>query len=313
MINEEMMRFYHECEEAILSDLPEEFEGMTFELKEFPKNNIVRTGIIAKNCDGNVAPTVYIDQIFEKYQRNGDMQEAITTITDLILEGYKNMPLVEVDNISQTNDIIPCLINTKTNQDMLSKVPHIELHDLSIYFRGVVSVDDKGFATFIINNDIARIRGLDANDLLEIANAYVEKNMEYKASGIMELLFDSPPEEEELMYVITNDKKMFGASAMLNAPLLESVMDEKFHTDKLMIIPSSIHECIVVDGNSSDARQIQEIVTEVNSTQVAPEEVLSASVYSYKKEEGLQVAVQKDLTEKEISNDKEMKSPVMDM
>ena len=115
------------------------------------------------------------------------------------------------------------------------------------------------------------------------------------------------------MYVITNDKKMFGASAMLNAPLLESVMDEKFHTDKLMIIPSSIHECIVVDGNSSDARQIQEIVTEVNSTQVAPEEVLSASVYSYKKEEGLQVAVQKDLTEKEISNDKEMKSPVMDM
>ena len=49
----------------------------------------------------------------------------------------------------------------------------------------------------------------------------------------------------------------------------------------LFVLPSSINEMIVVTDTGQDPENLLSIVREVNRTQVAPEEVLSDSVYYY--------------------------------
>ena len=84
------------------------------------------------------------------------------------------------------------------------------------------------------------------------------------------------------MYVITNHIKHKGASAILNKKMLKE-FGEKFHSDKVIVLPSSIHECILMPGtmikNEYDLPYLTEMVSEVNCMEVAPHEQLSDRAY----------------------------------
>ena len=86
------------------------------------------------------------------------------------------------------------------------------------------------------------------------------------------------------MHVLTNQSKLFGAAAILYPQVLWAVS----HTlqDDLYILPSSIHECIIVPMSVKCSRkELQEIVKEINETQVPKAEILSNHVFIYRKEE----------------------------
>jgi hypothetical protein len=85
------------------------------------------------------------------------------------------------------------------------------------------------------------------------------------------------------MYVISNMKGINGASCLLYPNILKDLAEE-LGTD-LFILPSSIHEIIVVKGKASmDKNTFREMVLDVNRTQVPDEDVLSDNVYFYSRE-----------------------------
>ena len=52
------------------------------------------------------------------------------------------------------------------------------------------------------------------------------------------------------------------------------------------ILPSSIHEVLLLpDTGREDSKGLKKVISEVNRTQVAPEEVLSDTLYRYDREE----------------------------
>ena len=58
-------------------------------------------------------------------------------------------------------------------------------------------------------------------------------------------------------------------------------MKEK-QAEKVAILPSSIHEVLLIPWDSSeDIGYLRDMVTEINTTQVQLEEVLSNNVYIY--------------------------------
>ena len=57
--------------------------------------------------------------------------------------------------------------------------------------------------------------------------------------------------------------------------------------DDLYIMPSSIHELICIPAAGVNPGDLRTIVREINSTQVAVEDVLSNNVYLYRKETGV--------------------------
>ena len=82
------------------------------------------------------------------------------------------------------------------------------------------------------------------------------------------------------MYVLTNKEKIFGASVLLYSEKLQELAEK---TGKnLLILPSSVHEVLLMpDEEDREYGFYRQMVEEVNTTQVDPEEVLSYSLYCY--------------------------------
>ena len=82
------------------------------------------------------------------------------------------------------------------------------------------------------------------------------------------------------MYVYSNQSKVNGAVYMLDKESMSAVADKI--GESFAILPSSIHEVIVLPVNEDMDRQtLEAMVQDVNAGQVAPEERLSDHVYMY--------------------------------
>ena len=85
------------------------------------------------------------------------------------------------------------------------------------------------------------------------------------------------------MYVLSNQQKLFGAACMLYPGVLKEFA-KKLQND-FFILPSSVHEIILVPAEKgTDKDTLREIVTDINRTQVAEDEVLADSVYYYNRD-----------------------------
>lgn len=85
------------------------------------------------------------------------------------------------------------------------------------------------------------------------------------------------------MYVLTNQCKYRGASAILNKDVLKKFCNA-FRTKKLIVISSSIHEWILIPGSMLDEYEgslddLTDMVREVNCTEVLPQEQLADRAY----------------------------------
>ena len=93
------------------------------------------------------------------------------------------------------------------------------------------------------------------------------------------------------MYVLTNSLRNLGASCILYPHVLDmagEIIGEDFY-----VLPSSIHEVILVpESNAMEQMEMDEMVTEINATQVAEEEILSNHAYFYERETGLLILQQ---------------------
>ena len=77
------------------------------------------------------------------------------------------------------------------------------------------------------------------------------------------------------MYVVTNKERWYGAAAILKAKnKLREIFPEGY-----IIIPSSIHEVIIVPGSEADIDAVSDMVRAVNSSTVEPWEVLGHRAY----------------------------------
>ena len=90
-------------------------------------------------------------------------------------------------------------------------------------------------------------------------------------------------EDEVMMYVITNEQGINGATVMLYQEEFQQLAAKL--GGKLYILPSSIHELILIPFEEDvDEVKLAQLVQEVNQNQVPLEEVLSNHIYLYDSE-----------------------------
>ena len=77
----------------------------------------------------------------------------------------------------------------------------------------------------------------------------------------------------------TNDTKVNGASEILRDDIRQEIADK---IGDFFVLPSSIHETLIIPKSAGmDRKELEQMVQEVNQTQVLPEERLSDHVYEY--------------------------------
>lgn len=246
------------------------------------------------------SPSMYINIMYEHYKECEDLQEVLRTAADTMVHGFKEAPQVALglDFDTAKDNIIMVLVNTEQNKGLLENTPHREFQDLSVIYRWVVGKDAEGIQSSIVNNGMAEKLGMNEEALYQAAVVNTKhlfpptiKSMNdvvrdmFMADGmsgeIADMMIGEMP-EEQIMWVISNDRGIGGAASMLYEEGLHNLA-EKLETD-LYIMPSSIHEVIAVSTNMGDPNELARMVAEVNMDQVSLDERLSNQVYHYDKD-----------------------------
>lgn len=275
--------------ERFMDYMPEEYKDAELDIRTVNKvNNKVLDGIYLKVPGLNYSPTLYINDMYNHYILCNDLDEVLKQATECMEQGFKTSPVTTpVDFSTAKDNVIFQLINTKQNKEFLSEVPHRDFLDLSIIYRVVVDISEKGVSSAIINNSLATNFG-NEQELFDMAMENTKRLLPPSVKSLgdvfnsLSLCDDDTDDPFQILqghYVISNSMGVNGAATILYDDVLSSIADNL--DSNLYILPSSIHDVIVLPTAFGIPNSLRQMVHEVNTNAVVPEEVLSNEVYHY--------------------------------
>lgn len=268
--------------------------GMTACIRSATKNNgKKRIGIMISEEGSNISPTIYLEEYFEQFQKHKSIDAVVKNILRLYeevrVEHTWEMSMLQ--NFSKTRQkIVYKLIGEEENKELLKTIPHVRYLDLAIVFYILLDISESGTAVILITNDIMKRWNIEKEMLYSIAHQNTKKllpaEFQTMRSVMAELLGkESVAEEgEDSMYILTNDLRSFGAACILYDEVLEHI--GKQLGENYYVLPSSVHEVIIVPESKSPNRvELEEMIEEINDTQVEEEEILSYRAYYFSRKE----------------------------
>lgn len=202
------------------------------------------------------------------------------------------------------NNIIIRLI-TKKEFDRLTKqleatkdeFPYRKWNDLYLIYRSILPNQSEDLVTtMLISNFIMKRLKFTEEELFQFA-----KTNTAKRTGIIVKPLSNPfsdifnfcnemsaktdiwnfSDDTNDSTILSNKNFMNGAALILCDEVMDKVV-EHYKVNVLYILPSSIHEVIIIpDSDSVDVEYLKDMVYEINRSTVAPEERLSDHVYKY--------------------------------
>ena len=284
---------YGELVEKLQEKLGPEY---TVEAAVVEKVNGNKDAITIKKHGENVAPTLYPDNFMSQDQAAG-VDELADVIFSKIQEVYDNMPEFNLNltHESAEEHLYPQVISAEANEEMLQHVPHRMItDDLAVIARYRVGED----GSFVVKDGHLDAMEMTDEEVLEtaISNLDVRK---YDAKDIKDVMSEMMGADSEMMglfpptrpefYVLTNEEKINGAAALASDEILQQSMSTIYrdypNSHGFYVIPSSLHEVLLIPEEKvmtkEDEENLENMLREVNQTQVAPEDVLSNNVYHY--------------------------------
>ena len=308
--------FKNEVVGKIREFLPESFASAEVSLQVVTKNNNLKlTGLTIHSVESNIAPTIYLDKFYERY-KDGEqsLDEILAEIARLRMECdcKADFETEFVTNFERCKELImPRLINKNENLTMLENIVHTDIEDLSIIYTITMNdFEEEGTASITIRKEIFKNWKITKEELHNVAmnnlrmskpdfqpmsniiksimrKNFIEKNMDEEE---LESVLDNMVPIDNDLFVLTNENKIYGAAEVLDSEFMDSILN-RLDTDKFYILPSSVHEVIIVSPRiAMDVEVLRDMVNSVNTTEVSPDEVLSNNVYVYTRENGLKIA-----------------------
>lgn len=304
--------FKEEIKERVFHILSQTGEVERIELDSVLKNNNQNLDVLRIFCNGShITPNIYLNDYFRDYQDG----ETLDDIAQQIVFTYqKNKDInFEIPNFSDfsclKNSIFPKIINYEQNKEFLKDKPYTLVQDMAVIYQIKIYEDN----VHTKSNDIGVV--IISNKLVDIwqkESQYLDISKTLHSISLENMKEQNPPniksmievfvkdfgltldeiakqygmdidklQSEPQQYVLTNQNKINGATVILDNDFMQEVA-EKIGGD-FYIIPSSIHELIAqpIEGNQMSIEEINDMIKQVNATQVAIEEVLSNNAYAY--------------------------------
>lgn len=262
------------------------------------KNNGTKyDGLVIIDPILNISPTIYLNPYYHRYLNGVPIED----IYDDILDTYQTyLPQSDFD-ISQfvdfenaKNHIIYKLVNKEKNLELLEDIPYVDFQDLVLIFLVQISDLSETYGTILIHNSHLNLWNIDKDHLFKIAEKNTPSLLPYYFDNFLEIL--GMPEEynfdifsKPYLYILTNSLKIHGATCMAYPGLLKELAETL--NDNLIIIPSSIHEVLILPESSLNEDysidDLCETIMEVNEMELHNDEVLADHPYLYQKNANL--------------------------
>ncbi len=256
------------------------------------KNNGVELLAISIRKNGNcLASTIYLDKYYEMYL---DGIASIQEISKTIIENYKDSSF-EATKINITsleskegvlNNVFFKIVNKKSNVELFNHIYNKDfVGDLSFTFNVMISHDEDNVLSASISYDLMSKYDIGECELFERALENTPKFFPITFKSINEVLGELLGDNSLMIgdspfYVLSNTRTMYGASTIAYPNSLEMIAKEI--GSSFFIIPSSVHECLIlVDNGIVDKCSLEEMCREVNNSELRAIDILSYTIYYY--------------------------------
>lgn len=255
------------------------------------KNNDRRLrGCVIERQDSNVSPTIYIDDMYRDIQEGTlGVDEAIDRMAEAF-RAHSDCPRFDVKGFTEweraKEKIVMRLVSRERNKELLQDAPSTTvagIDDLAIVYTYLMEVEPEGQGSIMIKNAHMQEWGVDIKDLQAVAEQNSPRLLPATVQSMEEVLGSvgiTAPDMGVGMTVITNSSKTYGAAVILYKELLKDLA-ARMNTEELILIPSSVHEMLAISGSNTHIDDVNEMIREVNESQVAPGDQLGDHAYRY--------------------------------
>ena len=258
-------------------DIIEELKRRGYEAEAYDKmsNGVIKEGIVIRT-EGGISPIVYVKEIMaEEEQRENGVVHAANLVA-AIYESHKDLDIDKSIFLDREFVLshIRVGIQKKTVEYLEKGICPFDGMETYLYF----TFDYGEKASVKLTPEYLKRLKIESVEAWEKAykNTFADTKITCMAMlGIVDALTNPP------MYIITNKSGQLGASAILDKKALRR-LDENIGngTHKFFVLPSSIHEMIVIPYEEMyELEEMSLLVKDVNHSLVSPAERLTDRAY----------------------------------
>lgn len=296
---------YEQFKEQFKEDLKMNLEAKGHDIASVdiaPSQKLNQDGydaISVKLENSMMGPSGNFSNLFAAYEKTDDYDLVLNHATMMMDDAISNMPSYDANQLTDYDFIKDKLVleavNAEKNASLLEKVPHKDMEDIAIVYRVLLGQMDDGIASVVVTNEMLEKMDITKEQLH--ADALISSpeirpvDVKTLFATIDELLPDfdlgfpvGGPEDQVLVATVSD--KHHGAGVIAYENFLDD-MAEKMGGD-FYIIPCSIHEVLIVpEEMAHDVQGLKKMISNVNSCEVPPEDILSDNLYHYDSKERL--------------------------
>lgn len=302
--------------------LPPEYADADVSIHRMEKLGLAYDGMTVVRSGQRAAAAVNLTAFYDMYQEGKTTGDIIHEMADVAVMQAPQMEYSVFSDYEAAKDhLFVRVANKEANADVLAGMPHKEVEDLAITYHVLVNHDQNGIASAPVTDDLLRHYGVTAEQLHEDAIANSQRMLPAQLDSMQNMLFGmmTPEASDTLrdepypgstMLVLTNNVQLNGAAALFYPGVMDQAA-ERLGGD-FIVLPSSTHEVIMIPADGmTDFRSLEQMVKDINRSQVAPEERLSDHVYHYDAKERLFERADRHEMRKELENRPQEKASIL--
>lgn len=282
---------YREFLNKVKSDLEAVMPGNEVTVRNIQKlQGMSYYGISVKPEGSIAAASLNLESFHRRFERGQDYRQLLDGIVNAVREALVLDKQISIDNIKDYDQVkerlTVQLVGREGNEDRLLTIPHHDMEDMSLVYHIDLGQMGGGTASMLVTNEMLHGYGISAEQLHRDALKAAQERQPFIIQSMDEMLAElmgtEPTEVSGTpdLFVATNPEKKNGAGVIAYPGFMEAAAEKI--KGNFFILPSSIHEVIMLPENGTMAYQkLEEIVANVNGTQVLPEDQLSGNVYHY--------------------------------
>ena len=193
------------------------------------------------------------------------------------------------------------LCSPEENQELLKHVPHTAVQDMEATYHLLLPGEADGIASIEVDHELFGHFNISKEQLHQDALENTPKLLPPEIHALSDVLMgDAKPYEsvsedwqerfrKQLqdidfnpydLYVLSNDRMVNGAAVICYPEIMQQIGDQV--GESFFVLPSSVHEVLLVSDNGTlHLKELEQMVKEINTYEVMPEDRLSNSVYHY--------------------------------
>ncbi len=275
---------YESFKEQFIEDLKdrlyEQGAEVNISVHEVNKLNESYEAITVTPKDSNIGVNIGIVKFYGAVQDGTHYEDVVDKAVSIIGKGIEERPEIDVASLTDYSQMKEKLtmevVSAEANKEMLETVPHQNMEDMAVVYRFVLNSDDEGRASILVTNQILESMGVTPEQLHADAMENAPQIKPAEIKGMSEVMAEMmgieqaemmglvpmDPKDEQ-MFVATVPDEVHGAGVLAYQNFMDQVA-ERVGGD-FFILPSSIHEVLIVPDNRQKKQKRKNRLYEIAS------------------------------------------------